>query len=257
MPAESNSSVSAARSRPVPWWVRKAHRWIGLAMAIQFLAWTVSGFYFALFPIEEIRGSHLVDAATVLQARDAATVSGMEGILAGLDEPDAAIEALSLNAGVRGPYWTIVHDHGAHHVDAVTGVELDNLTAAQARTLAETLVGRPPARTQWVTSAASGSEYRGRPLPAWRLEFEQPEKLHLYLHGQTGEVTAARTQRWRIFDFLWMLHILDFEDRTDFNTWLLKIMAALGIVTVISGFLLWLVSTRRFGLGRRNQESAA
>ena len=31
-------------------------------MAVQVIAWMVSGFYFSIFPIEEIRGEHLTIA---------------------------------------------------------------------------------------------------------------------------------------------------------------------------------------------------
>ena len=38
---------------------RKVHRWLGLLMAVQIIAWMASGLYFAVFPIETIRGEHL------------------------------------------------------------------------------------------------------------------------------------------------------------------------------------------------------
>ena len=38
---------------------RKFHRWLGLLMVLQISAWMISGFYFALYPIETIRGEHL------------------------------------------------------------------------------------------------------------------------------------------------------------------------------------------------------
>ena len=40
--------------------LRKVHRWLGLFAGIQLLTWTVSGLYFTLIPIEEIRGNHLL-----------------------------------------------------------------------------------------------------------------------------------------------------------------------------------------------------
>ena len=40
--------------------LRKVHRWLGLIAGIQLLAWTVSGLYFTLIPIEEIHGDHLL-----------------------------------------------------------------------------------------------------------------------------------------------------------------------------------------------------
>ena len=37
----------------------------------------------------------------------------------------------------------------------------------------------------------------------------------------SGEVTAVRHDRWRLFDWFWMLHIMDYDERSDFSTPLL------------------------------------
>ena len=82
-----------------------------------------------------------------------------------------------------------------------------------------------------VDEATQGGEYRGRQLPLWRVSFSEPENLNLYIDGWTGEIVAqTHHTRWRIFDFFWMLHIMDFDDRDDFNTPLLQIAAALGLL---------------------------
>ena len=47
---------------------RKLHRWLGLLMALQIVAWMASGLYFSIFPIEVIRGEHLVKAPAAVNA---------------------------------------------------------------------------------------------------------------------------------------------------------------------------------------------
>jgi uncharacterized iron-regulated membrane protein len=96
----------------------------------------------------------------------------------------------------------------------------------------------------WVEEAAPDAEIRGRDLPLWKVGFSVPESLNLYIEPWTGELVARRTARWRVFDFLWMLHIMDFEARDDFNTPLLQIAAFLGLVIALSGLALWAVTTR-------------
>ncbi|NIP18397.1 MAG: hypothetical protein GWM87_09755, partial [Xanthomonadales bacterium] len=44
---------------------RKLHRWLGLLMALQIIAWMGSGLYFSIFPIETIRGEHLTREAAL------------------------------------------------------------------------------------------------------------------------------------------------------------------------------------------------
>ena len=41
--------------------IRKAHRYLGLFLGIQFLLWTISGLYFSWTNIDEIRGEHLIN----------------------------------------------------------------------------------------------------------------------------------------------------------------------------------------------------
>ena len=81
-------------------------------------------------------------------------------------------------------------------------------------------------------------EYRGRPLPAYRVSFDHPLGTRLYVSVERGVVTARRNDRWRWFDRFWMLHVMDYEDRDDFNTWWLQVAAALGVITILSGFTL-------------------
>ncbi|MEK9559380.1 MAG: hypothetical protein VW010_01545, partial [Flavobacteriaceae bacterium] len=64
-----------------------------------------------------------------------------------------------------------------------------------------------------------------------------------------GSFQTVRHRDWRWFDFLWMTHTMDYQTRDDFNTLLLRSFSLLGLITVLSGFVLWGVSSptiRRF-----------
>ena len=142
-------------------------------------------------------------------------------------------------------------------VDARSGEILPFLGVAEATQIAEVSL-----RTAGVVSVVellkepkAGSEYRGRQLPVWRVSFEEPENLNLYIDGWTGEIVARRTSRWRIFDFLWMLHIMDFDERDDFNTPLLQLAAALGLLVALSGLIFWAMTTRLFRRRKSNPGS--
>jgi hypothetical protein len=49
-----------------------------------------------------------------------------------------------------------------------------------------------------------------------------------------------------VFDFLWMLHIMDFQTRDDFHHPLLQIAAALGLIVALGGVVLWALTTPVF-----------
>jgi len=90
-------------------------------------------------------------------------------------------------------------------------------------------------------------EYRG-PLPVWQVQFNDPEGLRIYVSPTTGKVAARRTNTWRVYDFLWSLHIMDYREREDFNHPLLIAFAAgLLVLTLTGAVLLW----RRFGAAFR------
>ena len=38
-----------------------------------------------------------------------------------------------------------------------------------------------------------------------------------YVSGTTGEVLERRNDTWRWWDFFWMLHNMDYSERTSFN----------------------------------------
>jgi len=92
---------------------------------------------------------------------------------------------------------------------------------------------------QLVAEAQYRGEYRGKPAPAWRVDLEHPKRPHIYVDAVTGEALARRNRLWRLFDFFWMLHIMDYRARESFNHPLLTAMSALALATGLSGLGLW------------------
>ena len=131
--------------------------------------------------------------------------------------------------------------------DAGTDV-IPALSAEQAAQAARVWLVLPaePAAVEWVESTGPGAEYRGRYFPVWKVSFDEPESLSLYLEPWTGEFLARRTSRWRVFDFLWMLHIMDFDTRDDFNHPLLQAASLLGLIIALSGVIFWAMTTSLF-----------
>lgn len=240
-------------------WFRKIHRWLGVLMALQIIAWMASGFYFALFPIETIRGEHLAAAPEPLAPRQ------LEGLVPAAQAWQAVQAAVGENSQLGsislaprfGRAWyrvdgTIEAERFSRLVDAHDGQVMDFLGAEQAQAVAAASLGvaASVAAVELVSDAPPGSEYRGRSLPLWRVSYSEPEALNLYIDGWTGEVVARRTTRWRVFDFFWMLHIMDFDERDDFNTSLLQVAAALGLLLALTGLVYWAMTTRVFRRAR-------
>jgi hypothetical protein len=230
---------------------RKIHRWLGLVVGIQLVFWTASGLFFALNPIEKVRGESE-------QAEQPALVAG--GSIASPDEALHDLRAIHgdvevLSVLLRPHLETSVYEI-RFRSEEVTGWALADTTTGRLRDP----VGRDeavalaladfsePVEIEGVarlTTADPDSEYRGRPLPAYRVDLAHPLGTRIYVSEERGVVTARRNDRWRVFDFLWMFHIMDYEARDDFNTLVLQVASSLGLITILSGFVLAGVTSPR------------
>jgi hypothetical protein len=83
-------------------------------------------------------------------------------------------------------------------------------------------------------------------VPLWAVHYDEPGATTLYFSPHTGDLVARRHNLWRIFDFVWMLHIMDYETRENVNNTLLRIATITGFTFALSGAWLLLYSfTRR------------
>lgn len=246
--------------------IRKTHRWAGLIIGIQLLLWTVSGFYFALIPIEEIRGEHLAISADDFELTSLENFQAPGLALNGFmsQHPTAVINAISLTH-LRGRdvyrVQAVIDDKPYNRlIDGRTGAIVAMMQAEEAELIASQLIqfSAVPEKIEFIETIDSSSEIRGRVSPLYSLYYADESNFNLYLDAWTGELVARRTTYWRIFDFLWMLHIMDYDDRSDFNNNFLRVFALSTVFFVISGFALWLISSqwmrnrrlRKAGLGQ-------
>ena len=70
---------------------------------------------------------------------------------------------------------------------------------------------------------------------------------------------ARRNDWWRLFDVVWMLHIMDYDTRDDFNHPLLIVSAATALLFALSGVVLLTLSLlpRKQRPGSRSTNSSA
>ena len=78
-------------------------------------------------------------------------------------------------------------------------------------------------------------EARGHEGQLWRVDFSDSDATTVYLSAQTGQVLEHRNRIWRIFDIFWMLHIMDYTGRQDFNNPLVVTVAIGGLWLALTG----------------------
>lgn len=236
----------------LPALARKIHKWIALIVAIQAVFWTVTGIYMTAIHIDIIHGDRLVKPV-------AAQPLGLEGLveLGRLARLAPGLQTARLENQLGQPVYVVEADGGQALFDARTGAKLSPITMQQARARAVSMFAEDGrvVSTEFITKAPL--EVQTRPVPLWRVEFAGAWRPTFYISPYTGELVTRRHDLWRWFDFAWMLHIMDYDDRQDVNNILLRVFTWMAVVTAASGAWLLLYSFRRKRRARQPVARAA
>ena len=228
--------------------IRKAHRWLGLVAGIQLLIWTATGLYFSVMPIDDIRGSYLLKGASSYQLGHLKLISPSDLLKTHPQLESVRVDKIILTQRHHRAIYNFSRDGISTSFDAETGEELALIDKADAQKILQSRTNRSIVTLELIQAVTAGDEYRNGELPAWRARIDGSEDAVLYLGAQSGKLRAVRTNNWRIYDFLWGLHIMDYESRANFNHLLLQTFALLGVITVLSGMLLFITSTQWFAV---------
>ncbi len=215
-------------------WIRKSHRYLGIFLGIQFFLWTISGLYFSWTDIDEIHGDHFRAEVEPLKHKELISFNELD-----YNDP---VESLELRTIGEQPYYWINNEQLLH---ARTGERKSEISQTEALEQA-TRHMRSDLKVLSVdrlTEVGKHHEYRGRSLPAYVVNYDHPENVKAYISAKDGSFQRVRFRSWRWFDFLWMTHTMDYEGRDDFNTTLLRAFSVLGLITIMSGFLLWFITS--------------
>jgi hypothetical protein len=233
-----------ATARAVPawrgaFWARRTHKWIAWIVGLQALLWMASGLYMTAIDIDTIHGDHL--------GRPDETYLGVDGFAqvdALLDRYPGAT-AFRLKRQLGADIVEVRHPGGVALVDARSGAELGVPDEARVRALSTTYyTGNAPIRSVERLEVAP-PEVSNRPVPLWRVEFADRHETTLYVSASNGDLLAKRHDLWRWFDVMWMLHIMDYQERSDANNGLLRTASVLGLAFAITGTWLLFYSFRR------------
>lgn len=219
------------------YWLRQVHIWLGLILGLQVCAWLLSGLVMSLIPIEQVRGSAWVHQADEALGARLQEFRMLPSAITGAVPDDASVVA-ALRAGQ--PIYLVQQGRSTlRAISALDGHEMPALDGAQAAAIARAAHTDHPAVVQSVEVATPEGEARGLSGPVWRVSLADRWSSNVYVDPVSGRVLSVRNDLWRFYDFFWMLHIMDFRDREDINTPLLRVMAAWSAFLGLSG--LWLL----------------
>ncbi len=218
---------------------RKTHKWLGLFIGLQVIIWSLSGLYMTVVHIDTIHGDHLIRALPQSSV-DAANLADPLSVLRANQG-----QSVRLTWVRNRPTYVVKGDAGESVIDATNNNPVPPPTEAEIRSIAKGTYtgGEPIASAQLITDIPG--EIRGRMPPLWRVEFDHWNKPTLYFSPNTGELVSRRHELWRIFDFVWMLHIMDYDERENVNNLLLRTLTWGALLMALSGIWLLFYSFHR------------
>ena len=194
--------------------IRTFHRYLSIFVSIQLLLWTISGIYFAYNKIELVRGEQYrlpVDVEYRIFDR-------------------LGVSIIEKNDNGNKTYKTYPD-----------GAKVEPLTKDEALLIASKKTSLNPIDGILINETYKGAEFRGRDLPIFKVQTDTEDNINIYINPLTGDISAIRSDSWRLWDLFWALHIMDYQDRDNINNLLLKILSILALMTSISGIVLFFI----------------
>lgn len=240
------------------YYIRRAHRYMGVILGIQFLFWTISGLYFSWSDLDEIHGDFQHRSAPRLRGN--LHLVSPDQVLRQLPKVDSLNTVQVMNI-LEQPFYSITYfaDGKLHNVlaHASTGTIRKGITKEEALQIAAANWKGDPMveKVEYLRTTHGHHEYREKPLPAWAVTFYHPTHTTVYISAEFGKVEAFRNNKWRLFDFLWMMHTMDYQQRDNINNWLLRLFSLFGLLTIISGFVLYAISSKFFRKRKKRSDN--
>ena len=219
---------------------RQIHKWVGLIIGLQFVIWTISGALMAVLDMETVAGGPRPPAAKV------AALPLAPGAWQEVQRTLGAtpITSLTVQPLLTRHVFEVGTPAGARLFDAVTGAAII-VDAAMARKIAQASYPGAGAVKDVTLLTERTLAVREHSPPVWRVDFADGQNSSFYVSRATGKLLERRNDTWRIWDFVWMLHNMDYLNRTSFNHPLIIMVGFAAAWLAITGLYLLFKTTWR------------
>lgn len=213
---------------------QKYHKWLMLFLGSQFVIWSITGAYMVFLDIDYIHGDSLV-----INHQGKIDANNIQYTLTDLylDYPNA--KDIRIGKFINDDVYRFSVNKKKTMLDVNNGGKLSPLTQSKAVEVAQYYYsGKGKVAKVELISEAPPFELSHRHLPAWRIDFNDFAAPSFYISSHSGLLVTKRHQFWRLFDWMFRFHIMDYGDDEDSSNHLLFYFAIFGIFASITGLVL-------------------
>ncbi len=220
-------------------YARKGHKWLGYLLAIQLFFWLLGGLVMSSIPLQKVHGKHLANRSL----DNPFTLHDYPASLDQITKQFQQIDSIQYRHFLTTPIIEVTTNKGVFNFDGQSGRAMSTPTKTEiiANANAHLLIEADVAGAQLLEKGAREVGHRSN---VWQVSYNDWLNTTVYLEGDSGKVISVRSTLWRIFDFFWMLHIMDYDERENFNNPLLISFAASSVLFCITGIILLLQNVR-------------
>lgn len=215
------------------------HKWAGLVLALQILFWIGGGLIMSAIPIDKVHGDHLASSHSHEVPTNSQYTFSLDKLLQEISkETDTTVRSIRLDSRENEPVYIIRTKGKTQLFDAKTGSEMPPLLETNIKQLAQSYYlgeGEVLSIKKLKEPPHEASRARGE---NWQVTFSDTWNTTLYIAPLTGKLLNVRSDIWRLFDIVWMLHIMDYDTRDNINNPILISFAAAAFIFTLSGIVL-------------------
>lgn len=213
---------------------RKYHKWLMLFVGVQLLVWSITGAYMVVMDIHYIHGDSLV--ATKKKTID---FDDVKYSLRQLMEDHSAAADVELSLLLNQTVYRFNNGDQKVMLSAYDGRQISPIDEKLAISIAQNMYTNNKAvvtRVQLITDNPP-RELSRRHLPAWRIDFDDFASPSFYISANSGQLVTKRHSYWRIFDWMFAFHVMDYIDEEADNK-LLLVFTFFAFIASICGLVL-------------------
>lgn len=218
-------------------WQRKSrlyHKWLMLFVGLQCVIWSITGAYMVVLNIDYIHGDSLVKQP-ILNLSSTNVNYGLHQLYG--EYPKA--EEIELTLLMDRAVYRFSENKQRFLLSADTGKLLSPISEDYAVAIAKQLYQKAEVTINHVSLISENPpfELSRRHLPVWRIDFDDFASPSFYISSRTGKLVTKRHTFWRVFDWMFSFHVMDYVEE-DASNKLLLIFSILALMASLFGVVL-------------------